>query len=484
MMYHKFRKIATGGFGNPLNHYAHSGAWFQGKLFIGTSRANLQFLKLGKLNVDIPQWPVNSLGTNYHREFEESIAAAEIWFCSDSNDVAPSWQRVYQSPYHTLSVADQPFRSEISYRSMCVFRDGNRDRGLFVSTTSRSEGDGPDLLYSHDGVSFQRLPKPRVASVSRDRDDLPKFSSIRTLVQFEDLLITAVTGGSKGNINHSLNSNIYASQSPESGSWISINGEGFGSYPECFCVFSLCVHQGHLYAGTAGLNGFALFKGTRIGALTFEWELVIDRGAGRGSLNQGIAAMCSFGDDLYLGTGIQCGGYDRVHNVGPAAFEVLRLRNNGTIELLVGVDRSGYTARSGYGPGFSNPFNAYLWRMEVHRNQLYVGTLDTSIFSLFTSPDKLSFFAADALSRTDLMDWLLACGGGELRRTKDGLLWEPVSVNGFNNFYNYGIRTLVSNGDQLFVGTANPFGPRIWNSDSRQYDVNALCGTEIIAIDH
>ena len=63
------RKIATGGFGDPLNHYAHSGAWFKGKLLIGTSRANLQFLRLGKLKVDIPHWPVSDLGLNYSQEF-------------------------------------------------------------------------------------------------------------------------------------------------------------------------------------------------------------------------------------------------------------------------------------------------------------------------------------------------------------------------------------------------------------------------------
>ena len=78
-------------------------------------------------------------------------------------------------------------------------------------------------------------------------------------MQFDDLLITCVTGGSKGNINHSLNSHVYASRAPNTGVWESINGDGFGSYPDCFCVFSLCVHAGHLYAGSSGINGFSLF---------------------------------------------------------------------------------------------------------------------------------------------------------------------------------------------------------------------------------
>lgn len=483
MKHPMMRKIATGGFGDPLNHYAHSGAWFKGHLYIGTSRANLQFLKLGKLNVDIPHWPVDDLGINYTPKFEREVAAAEIWRVSESNDHKFSYERVYQSPYHPFSTEQRPFRSEISYRSMCVFKDNGRDQGLFVATTSRSEGNGPDLLYSQDGISFQRLPKPSVGSARAQNSDQPQFSSIRNLIQYDDLIITCVTGGSKGNINHSMNSNIYASESPASGEWVSINGDGFGSYPDCFCVFSLCAHQGNLYAGTAGMNGFALFKGTRTGTLTFDWELVVDGGAGRGSLNQAIVAMCSFGDDLYLGTGIQSGGYDRIHRVGPAAFEILRMNSAGSIELLVGSNRQDYRVRSGYGPGFSNPFNAYLWRMEIHHGQLYAGTLDTSIFSLFTSEEKLSLFAADRLSRSDLLEWLLAFGGADLWRTGDGELWEPVSTNGCDNFYNYGIRTLVSNGKYLFVGTANPFGPRVWNSETGQYEINRLCGTEIIVLD-
>ena len=126
----RVHKIATGGFGDPLNHYAHSGAWFKERLLIGTSRANLQFLKLGKLNVNIPQWPVNSLGVNYTSEFEEKIAPAEIWSVSDETTDKFVCKRVYQSPYHPLSTAQKPFRAEISYRSMCVFKENGADTSI------------------------------------------------------------------------------------------------------------------------------------------------------------------------------------------------------------------------------------------------------------------------------------------------------------------------------------------------------------------
>lgn len=474
-------RIATGGFGDPLNHYAHSGAWFKGRLLIGTSRANLQFLQLGRLKVDIPHWPVNYLGENYSFDFEESVAPAEIWSLRQNHSNKFEIARVYQSPYHPFSTSTSAFRSEISYRSMCTFKDSGLDRALFVATTSRSEGDGPDILVSYDGVTFDRLPKVSVYG-EEPVTGSPRVSSIRNLIQFDNLLITCGTGGSKGNINHSMNSIIYASESPESGRWASINGDGFGPPPEYFCVFSICKHNGSLYAGTAGINGFSLFKGTRTGRLDFHWELVVNNGAGRGKLNQGIVSMCSFNEFLYIGTGIQSGGYDRMHGVGPAAFELLRMNPDHSIELIVGSDREGQISRSGYGPGFSNPFNAYLWKMESHGDYLYVGTLDTSIFSMFTSKDKLSMYSAEGLSRSNIIEWLSSSGGADLRRSKDGLVWETISSNGLGNFYNYGVRTLVSNGKQLFVGTANPFGPMIWNSESQAYETNQLCGAEIFMI--
>ena len=475
------RKIATGGFGDPLNHYAHSGAWFKGRLIVGTSRANLQFLKLGQLTVDIPHWPVNELGKNYSFDFEDKVAPAEIWSLTEVNDHFVT-ERLYQSPYHPSTSSSVPFRSEISYRSMCVVQESGIDTGLYVATTSRSKGDGPDLLLSRDGCTFIRLPKPHVSSTDVSLPNQPRFTSIRNLIQFDDLLITCVTGGSKGNINHSLNSHVYASLTPESGEWVSINGDGFGSYPDCFCVFSLCTHEEYVYAGTGGINGFALYRGQRTGSLSFDWELVADQGGGRGSLNQGIVAMSSFNGDLYLGTGIQSGGFDRVHNVGPAAFEIFRLGDNDKMELLVGESRDGCSALSQYGPGFSNPFNAYCWKMHVHADYLYVGTLDTSVFSLFTSSERLSRFAADQLGRSDLLGWLLSSGGADLWRTKDGLLWEPISTNGLDNCFNYGIRTLVSSDNYLFAGTANPFGPEIWNSETCKYETNMLCGAEIVII--
>lgn len=53
--------------------------------------------------------------------------------------------------------------------------------------------------------------------------------------------------------------------------------------------------------------------------------------------------------------------------------------------------------------------------------------------------------------------------GFELYGTEDGINYETVTLNGFNDEYNYGCRTLLTVDDGLLVGTANPFfGAQLW----------------------
>jgi len=40
-----FRLTAPSGFGDGWNHYAHSTAWFEGKLYVGTTRAQMAFMQ-------------------------------------------------------------------------------------------------------------------------------------------------------------------------------------------------------------------------------------------------------------------------------------------------------------------------------------------------------------------------------------------------------------------------------------------------------
>src|SRR5664280_2627969 len=58
-----FTCIASGGFGDPHNSYAHSMAWFQDSLYVGTSRDLLALLKLFPPPEDpaaMDPWPIEA----------------------------------------------------------------------------------------------------------------------------------------------------------------------------------------------------------------------------------------------------------------------------------------------------------------------------------------------------------------------------------------------------------------------------------------
>ena len=53
--------------------------------------------------------------------------------------------------------------------------------------------------------------------------------------------------------------------------------------------------------------------------------------------------------------------------------------------------------------------------------------------------------------------------GADLYVSEDGIHFKKITINGFNDKYNYGLRTFVSSTDGLYIGTANPFyGGQLW----------------------
>ena len=55
-----FSRIAQGGFGDGHNSYAHSMAWYERKLYVGTTRSNLCMLRLQSAYRNAPfyKWPI------------------------------------------------------------------------------------------------------------------------------------------------------------------------------------------------------------------------------------------------------------------------------------------------------------------------------------------------------------------------------------------------------------------------------------------
>ena len=158
--------------------------------------------------------------------------------------------------------------------------------------------------------------------------------------------------------------------------------------------------------------------------------------------------------------------------------------------VLPGFDTRTSSWRAGFFPA-SDPAiinlstNRYIWNMKVHKGHLFMGTMDML-------PILIAF--AESLEGTQygtqvklLLDSFTAGNsenpaGFDLFVTADGSDIQPVTLDGgfgetfgetasgdVGDFYNYGVRTLLSSGDDLFVGTANPFkGAQVWKLSAQE----------------
>jgi hypothetical protein len=244
--------------------------------------------------------------------------------------------------------------------------------------------------------------------------------------------------------------------------------------------------NGYLYAGTLNPErGFEIWKCRPVGELPYRWTRVITEGAYRGSLNEAATSMCVFNGALYVGTGIQQGGYDRLHGVGPAAAELIRIHPDDSWDLIVGSPRrtpEGWKRPlTGLGPGFDDWFNTYIWRMAAHDGWLYAGTYNWSVWLRYLPVDGWQTPVRRLVHRIGIENIVADRGGFDLWRSRDGVRWSPITRNGFDNPWNYGVRTMQSTPYGLFVGTTNPFGPEVAVETSRgwEYFPNRKGGLEI-----
>ena len=444
-----FRKTCPNGFGDRNNAFAYSMSWFKDHLYVGTSRANLCLLKKGLSYITMDVWPVECPYPVYSPEFEQTQARAEIWRYSPQRD---EWERVFQSPL-VIDSEGAEISHIVGFRAMCVFQGASDPHPvLYVAGWARWRGPGPVILRSVDGQTFTPVSRPGLV-------DLP-ITSTRLLIPFKERLYTSPTSSKGGNPNSSDYLIVYESADPASGEWEPVSTPRFGD-PENITIFEMAAMGDYLYAGTGNLKGFQLWRTRGEGKPPYEWTQMLEGGAGRGALNQGVVSLVPFKGALYIGTGIQNGGIDVRNKVGPAGAEILRLHPDGSWDLIVGNPRDRKEPLSGLMAGFNNPFCGYLWRMCVHDGWLYAGTLDWSILLRFTDLSKRDARIVRLLEQVGVENVIANQGGCDVWRTYDGENWLPVTQTGFNNPFNYGVRTFASTPFGLFVGTANPFGPQV-----------------------
>ncbi|MHA6326664.1 hypothetical protein [Roseivivax sp. CAU 1753] len=463
-----FSRVGEGGLGDGHNNYAHSMAWFKGRLYLGTTRSNMCMLRFQSAFAKLPLtiWPVDCPDTM--DGLYKLDRRSQIWAF---DPVTGKWDMTFRAPM-VDGLDGRPVPREIGYRSMAVYQGPtDPEPALYVSAWAPGRAPGGLILRSYDGTRFDPVTPYGVID--------PPFSVTRSLTTFRGAMHfapTAQRGTTGGQQNATDMPLIYGSATPEAGDWQTVNPPGFDD-PGNKGIFSLAVANDQLYAGTLNLDGLQVWAtdGTpadaALGPYPYRWRKVIDRGAGRGPLNQAVACMTAFNGALYVGTGIQGGGLDRVNNVGPAAAEVLRINADDSVDVIVGDrDDDGRAPLSGLKAGFGNFFNGYMWSMGVHDGWLYCGSYDWSVTLRWAIYEQAPRMVRGLLDRVGAETIVENEGGADLWRSADGENWMPVTRRGFDNPYNWGIRNLVSTPSGLFVGTANVFGPRVAVRDDAKPD--------------
>jgi SAM-dependent methyltransferase len=473
-----FRRIAQRGFGSGHNSYAYSSAWFNDHLYIGTNRNALQTI--------ITRWPFEAPfefpPVPVPDRYEKLDLRGQIWRYSPSS---AHWERVFRSPM-VRGYEGRLAPLAVAFRCMTIFQ-GKSDQqpALYTIPVVGRNAPGSSTLRSVDGVHFEALPPPRVEGQQE------RFGSFRAIAAFKGKL-WAAPAHTKGDpkilrtyANVSEEVDVRCTDDPVRGSWRISCPPAFGD-PTNRGIIDMLAWDDHLYVGTLNVRqGFQLWRTNGEGRAPHRWEKVLDCGADRGPLNQAVLSMAVFNDCLYLGTAIQNGGHDQTNNIGPAAAEVIRVYPDGTWDLVCGfprMTRQGLKIpTSGMGPGFDNPLAGYIWRMCAHDGALYVGTYDMSSYVPFVDRSRWPSHIQRIFDPATLERFMRLRGGAELWRSTDGDRWVPVTRNGFDNPYNFGIRALVSTPVGLFVGTANPFGPKVAvkTASGWRYEDNPRGGIEI-----
>jgi hypothetical protein len=426
----QFRVIAREGLGRIANSTAHAMAFFGGALYVGTSSSNVSGADdtpgIYRYEIEADKWT-----TVYEPPLVERTARADV---PDLN-LAKHFQGIDMEVFSARRRADSSsVPRDAGYRSMCIFQGRSDSRpALYASTMSRTGG---RILRTFDGEKFEQ-----VGDSGLFNKDIYSFRGLTGLNG--QLFVSPAGTVTDKHLDRNLapESRVYVTDDPAGGKWVPASEPGFGD-PDNESVYCLYTAHNYLYAGTANPErGFQLWRTSAKGEPPFRWDPVIFDGGGAFNHNMAISAMAEFKGDLYIGSGITGLGYDTVHDVGPASAELIRVRPDGTWDLIAG--RMRFTPDglkvplSMLGPGLGDFYNSVVWALCVHDDAIYLGTHQwEAVRSLQVNPQNI-------------------VGGYQLWGSTDGEIWLPVLEDGNGNPAQLGIRTLESTPHGLFVGTSN-----------------------------
>ena len=129
--------------------------------------------------------------------------------------------------------------------------------------------------------------------------------------------------------------------------------------------------------------------------------------------------------------------------------------------------------------GFGNPKEFYMWASSVYQNRLYFGTLDWSFIDA-----ESAYVAANPGLTADqyhqALDQQASSGGfgGDLWRIDNpNSPAKAESLNGLGNYLSYGIRNMVADSCNLYVGMANAMNLRTSGTPQGGMEFRVLTGT-------
>jgi hypothetical protein len=427
-------------------------AWF--KNYVGTIRNALELQSFRETSPPFDPYPVP-----VPDDPRELNLRAEIWQYTPGTD---TWERVHQSEEFPIVLPDGTevwTARDTGYRVMTVYTDQQSgEEALYVGTTIYI-GAEARILRTTDGENFQAL----TFDPGMELPEGVRLTSFRSLVPFNGHLYTTPvsTGGAiQGSETQMVFESVELDLVNNIFRFRPVSPPAFGDETNQ-TIFEMAVLSGYLYAGTGNTEkGYQIWKTDALGEPPYTWTPVVMDGAYRGPLNQGTASMFPFKDALYVGSGVQGGGFDRTTDLGGQP-ELIRINPDDSWQLICGESRNtpdGFkNPLSDMGPGFGNIFTGYFWRMQEHDDWLYLGTLDNSSFLPYISLNGLPPSIGELLELIGIDRILNWQGGFDFWKTRNGIQWYPVTIRGFGNPLNIGLRTFQSTPVGLFVGTSNPF---------------------------
>ncbi len=266
--------------------------------------------------------------------------------------------------------------------------------------------------------------------------------------------------------------------------WVQVNANGFG-FTNNMKVTSMTSFNGALVAGTRN-------SGTGCHLWRYDgssWNAV--NTSGFGSLqNVAASSMATYnsgsGDRLYVGTRNEPGGCElwelyggwgsltlnRIVSAGFGAWwynheiSSMTVPNGWGGKLFMGTSCSwpgfngcevwtydGTTTALSIGGGFGDPLNQGAVSAAGANGSVYFGTLN--------DPEGNN------------MDMGTGC---EVWRFTDGPGWSQMNLNGFTGSNNYKIASMISDGTDIYAGTASAIGCEVWANDGHGWDRTSLNG--------